>query len=273
MKDYKKYIILIFAELISAIQFNLLLKPINLVTGGTSGLSIIINHVFSIDTNVFIATMYVITFTISIIFLGKNSIWGLLIASITYPLFTTLTANITNVIVLSYEDIFLITIFAAIIGGISNGLIFRYGFPSSGISVLCPIIHKYFKVPISIVNFIMNTIIVLLGGYYFSLEYVLFAIIYLYLCNYITNIIIIGKSSHKALLIRSDNLELINNILYFRHSINPTILNTSDGNKVSLAVVSSRNYNLIKEEILSIDKKAFFVTSNSYEFKHKIRSF
>ena len=39
----KKYLLFLIILLIAAINFNLFLKPLKLVTGGTQGLSIIIN--------------------------------------------------------------------------------------------------------------------------------------------------------------------------------------------------------------------------------------
>ena len=43
-----KYFLLLLALFIAALNFNLILKPLHLVTGGTQGLAIILNHLLKL---------------------------------------------------------------------------------------------------------------------------------------------------------------------------------------------------------------------------------
>lgn len=271
---FKRYFSLTIALLISALCFNLLLKPINLVAGGTTGLSIVTEQVLGIPSDDLITIVYIITFLLSVLFLGKESLPGLLYATILYPILINLTAGITKIIVINYNDPLLIAIFAGILSGISGGLTYKNDFPSSGLGVIAPIIHKYFKISISTVNFIVNTIIVLLGGYYFGLDMILYAIILLYLNSYISNIIILGVSYHKALFIRSQKLDEISEYLYNVHKLNSTYINAHGGysnekGKLLLVVIPTSRYNFIKKNLKNIDQNIFYVTCNSYELNYK----
>ena len=125
---------------------------------------------FHLDTTYFIIFVYVVTFILSLLLLGKDSLIGLLFASVFYPLFVSLTNNITNVIVVNYDDLLLIALFAGLNTGISNGLIYKNGFPSSGIGIIGPILNKYFHISISKANLVINSIIVFMGGYYFGVN-------------------------------------------------------------------------------------------------------
>ena len=271
---FKRYLYLTIALIISALCFNLLLKPIDLVAGGTTGLSIITEHIFGIAAKDLITFVYIITFILSTFLLGKESLPGLLYASVLYPILISLTNGITKVIVINYNDPLLIAIFGGILSGISSGLTYKNDFPSSGLGVIAPIIHRYFKASISTVNFIVNSIIVLLGGYYFGLDMVLYAIILFYLNSYISNIIILGVSYHKALFIRSENLDKIKEYLYDIHHLNSTLINahggyTNEKGELLLVVIPTQKYNLIKKGLKNIDQNIFYVTSNSYELNHK----
>lgn len=271
---FKRYFSLTIALLISALCFNLLLKPINLVAGGTSGLSIVTEHTLGIPSSDLITVVYIITFLLSVLFLGKESLPGLLYATILYPILINLTVGITKVIVINYNDPLLIAIFGGILSGISNGLIYKNAFPSSGLGVIAPIMHKYFKLSISTVNFVVNSIIVLLGGYYFGLDMVLYAIILLYLNKYISNMIILGVSYHKALFIRSQKIDKISEYLYNVHELNSTYINAHGGysnekGKLLLVVIPTTKYNFIKKDLKNIDQDIFFVTCNSYELNYK----
>ena len=128
----------------------------------------VISKIVNLSTSQIIDIIYIITFILGVIFLDKKSVIGIIYASIIYPLFVNMTENITNIFILNYHDIFLIVIIASLISGISSGIIYKNGFASSGLGVLAPILNKYFKVSISLANFVMNTIILLMGGYFFG---------------------------------------------------------------------------------------------------------
>ena len=261
----KRYLILTVALFISAICFNLLLKPMNIVAGGTSGLALIVEKVFNVPTSLFITIVYIITFIISYVTLGKKSLFGIFYATVFYPLFVNLTSNITQIIVINYNDMVLLAIFGGILSGISGGLIYKMGFASSGLGVLGPIFNKYFKLSISYSNFIINAIIVLLGGYCFGLESVLCAIILLYLNNYISNKIILSVSFNKAIYISSNKQKEIMAFLYDFYGYKPTIMETIKGKEIIFIVVSTRRYNKIINHLKEIDQDVFYSVSEAYE--------
>ena len=262
-----KYFLLIFANLISAISFNLLTKPINLVSGGSPGLALVISKIVHISTSDIITIIYVITFLLGFFLLEKKSIIGILIASIIYPIFVYLTENITSLFMLSYTDILLITIIASCLSGISNGLIYRNGFASSGVGIIAPILHKYFKVSISFANFIINAFIVLMGGYFFGFNMIILAILYLYISNYICNQIILGVSMNKVIFIYSDKQDEITKLLFNKYKITTTIFNNRKKEKLIMVVLKTHKYLVLKNDLMKIDKNMFFTTNNCYEVK------
>ena len=262
-KNLPRYLMLTFANLISAINFNLLVKPINLVSGGSPGLSLVISKIVNLSTSQIIVIIYIITFILGFIFLDKKSIIGIIYASIIYPLFVNLTENITSVVMLNYRDIFLIVIIASIVSGISNGIIYKNGFASSGLGIISPIINKYFKVSISSTNFVINTMILLMGGYFFGFNIILYALCYLYISNYICNMIILCVSQNKVILIRSKKCDDIIKYLKNKYNINAIVLDNDDPTLMVLS--SNRYYSFIRNDLINIDKEIFFTTDNCYE--------
>ena len=264
-KNYMRYLLLTLANLIAALNFNLLAKPINLVSGGSPGLSLVISKIVDISTSDIILIIYVITFILGVIFLDKKSVIGIIFASVIYPAFVYLTEFITDVIMFNYSDIFLITILAATLSGISNGIIYKQGFASSGIGIIAPILNKYFKVSISAANFGINTIIVLAGGYFFGFNIVLLAICYLYISAFICNRIILGVSENKVLFISSKKEDEIISLLHEKYGITATIFNNKEDNNLIMIVLKNSNYLVLKNDLQKIDKDIFFTTSNCYE--------
>ena len=265
--NYKRYLIFTLVNLIAAINFNLLLKPINLVAGGSQGLALIVSNIVPISTSHIIMIIYVITFVLSFILLDKKILIGIIYASIIYPLFVYLTEDITSVITFSYNDMFLISIISGIFSGITSGLTYKNGFASSGLSVIAPIMNKYFKVSISLTNLMMNSIIVIFGGLFFGINIVLYAIILLVISSYICNAIILGVSRNKVIFIKSMKIDEISKLLIDKYHITSTILENEDNDKILVAVTANGSYQLVKKELIEIDKNILFTTNDCYEVK------
>ena len=263
-KNKGRIIIFSISVLISAINFNLLLKPVNIVSGGSGGLALVLKNVIDLSTSHMIAITYVITVILAIIFLPKKTKASIILASILYPLFTYLTEDITNIIHFNYNDVFLVCVVSGIISGITNGVTFRYGYATGGLGVLAPIVCKYVKTSISMVNFFVNAIIVLMGAYFYGFNMVVYAIVLLYISSYISNMVVLGLSSNKAILIKSKKNDQIMKVLHDKYSINATILD-DEKDKTLLAVVKNIDYSTIKLDLKRIDKKVFFTTNDCYE--------
>ncbi len=264
-KNKTHVIVFVLSILVSAINFNLLLKPLKIVCGGSGGVALVMDRIFNISTSHVIAIVYVITIILSLIFLEKKTIASIMLASILYPGFTYLTENITNVISLNYNDMFLICIISGIASGITNGIAYRFGYSPGGLGVIAPIFNRYFKTSISVVNFIVNTIVVLMGAYFFGFNMVVYAIVLLYISSYICNLVILGLPNNKVIVIHSKKNNVIKQVLYDKYAINTIIIDDAKKESALLAVVKDVDYSSIKMDLRSIDNKVFFTTNNCYE--------
>lgn len=183
----KKYIILIISLFFAALNFNLFLKPLNLVTGGNQGVAIIIKHLTKLKPSFIILIINIIALIICYLFLKKETTTSLVISSFSYPLFVKLTNT------LSLDSItnnhFLTAIIAGIICGITGGIIYKMNFTQGGISIINNLVHRYLKIKISISNFTINTIIIIIGSFFFGLTKLLYSLIVVILSNIIINII------------------------------------------------------------------------------------
>ena len=189
MKKIKSYIILLLCLFLASLNFNLILKELNLVTGGTQGLAILLNYLVDLKPSLIIFLINTITLIISIFFLPVKNTSGALVSSLIYPLFIKLTSYIHPIPFLQdYKLIFIIL--SGIIFGITSGFIYKYNFSSGGLTIINLLIHKYFHIKISIINFIINSIIILFGYFYFGITKTLFSILVIIMGSIIINIII-----------------------------------------------------------------------------------
>lgn len=192
----KKYLILLTSLFIAALNFNLFLKPLNLITGGNQGIALIVRHVTSIKPALSILIINIIALIISYIFLRKDTTISLVIASLTYPLFIKITSTLS----LDIINVPMVTaIIAGIICGITGGIIYKLNFNQGGISILNTLLHTYLKIKIPITNFVINGIIIIIGSIYFGFIKLLYSLVVITISNLIINIIMSKKKLTKKI--------------------------------------------------------------------------
>lgn len=192
IKNIKSIIFLLTCLFFAALNFNLILKPLSLVTGGTQGVAILINHLLHTKPATIVLIINIISIIASYIFLTKDNTYSALISTFAYPLFIKITSYIPA-INLPENLTLLWTILAGLICGITGGFIYYLGFSSGGISTINILANKYIHIKISITNFIVNGIIIILGYFHFGFMKALYSITVIAISSIIINIILRKK--------------------------------------------------------------------------------
>ena len=267
---FKRYTELLIGALLVAMSFNIFCLPNNLVSGGISGLSIITEHLFSIDPSTFIIIVDILLLIISYFLLGKEKTVNSILGSLIFPLFVKLTSNIGNYIQIESNQLLLSTLFAGIIQGAGAGLIFKAGFTLGGTDIINQILSKYFKISIGNAMYFSDGLIVLTSGLVFGINKIMYAIILIYLISYITDRVILGVSDSKAFYIITNQEEKIKDFIIkeLHHSV--TLFKAKGGylkekENVLMCVLPTKEYYKFKEGILALDNSAFFVVTDAYE--------
>lgn len=266
----KRITMLVVSLFFSAIVYNLFLLPVNLVTGGAGGIATITNYVYGIDPALMILIVSIICALLSLMYLGPEVTAVTILASVLYPFFVKITEPLTDIIQMDYSDMFTITLFAGVLNGIANGLMYKTGYNNGGLPVISQILEKYCKIPIAKTSAVINITVVLVGGIFFGSTNVMYAIILIYLNSIIINKVLLGISNNKAFyIITSEEAQIKDYIIStLGHSV--TVFDVKGGflnkkNKVVLTVVPSSEYYRVTEGIKIIDKDAFFVVTDAYE--------
>ena len=261
-----RLIVFLLSLLLLAIIFNLFLAPLNIVTGGSSGVAIILKEVFNFDVTITTYIIYGLTLILSVFLLPLKITVSLVIATIVYPFCVQLTSNITDIISLNYSNPLLICIFAGILNGIGTGAILRIGFNSGGLIVISNILYQHFKISISKSNMIINAVIVLIGGYYFGISNIMYAIIVIYISTIFTDKVMLGISDNKVFYIVTDKEKEIKSFITKHLTSGVTIVDSDHNDKVTLmCAIPTSKYFIFKEGIIAIDASAFWYATDSYQ--------
>lgn len=265
-----RYIVMLISLLISAILYNFLIQPAKIVTGGVNGIALINYSINKINPSITILIISIIMLILSYIYLGKECTTGTLIATFVYPLLVQITSYLTKYITIDMSDLLVISIFIGVIGGLSNGILYKTGFSNGGLPIISQILFKYHNIPIGKTNFIINTVIILLGSLIYGTTMIMYAIIILYINSLIVDKIILGTSKNKAIYIITSKEEDIKEFLIKEMSHTATVFSVKGAfldkkRKMILTVIPTREYFQVTESIKLLDPDVFYIVNNAYE--------
>lgn len=263
-------IILMFISMIlNAVLYNMFLLPLNLVTGGTPGIATITHYVYGINPSIMLFILSLACVIISFLYLGKERTTGTLLALFTYPILVQLTSPL-NRIVSTEPDILLLVIFAGVISGVANGLMYKTGYSIGGFPIISQILYEKKQISISKSSLFINVCIVLMGSIFFGTTTALYAIIFLYINNIVLDKVLLGISNNKAFYIITDKEEQVKNYILENLNHDVTVFDVKGGfmakkRRVLMTIIPSREYYRVTEGIKIIDSNVFFVATDSYQ--------
>lgn len=269
----KRYGYLILALFISAICYNLLIYPAKIVSGGANGLSIVVETAFGIPPATFILVFSTIILILSFLILEVEKSSGSVISTFVYPVFVELTSGITTIIDINNNDMLLISLFVGIINGWTSGIIYKMGFSNGGISLINQMLFEKLHFPLSKSTFFINMIIVVLGGIFYGVETILYAIIVLFISGIIIDRVLLGISNNKIFYIITTKEEEVKEYLLNEIGHGVTKFDVVKGylnskSQALMTVIPTKEYFKVSEGIKQIDKNAFFVVTDSYQMSN-----
>ena len=266
----KRFIQFLIGSFIVASAFNLFFSPNNLVPGGMSGASVILNSVFGWDNSLVILTGSCILLIASYFLLGWEKTRGSILGSLLFPVCVKLTANIGAYIDIDSTQLLLTTIFGAVLYGFGAGMIFKAGYTSGGTDILNQILSKYLHISIGNSILMSDGLIVISSAFVFGINKLMYSLIILYIVSFITDRVILGISDSKAFYIITDEEEKVKDYIlkYLNHGV--TIFSAKGGYKkekqtVLMCVLPTKEYYKLKEGLHEIDPDSFFVVTDAYE--------
>lgn len=270
MKKIKRYVSLVVGLIIYSLSFNLFLHNYDLIPGGVSGIAIVFNKLYNIDTALFILILNFILIIVSYFTLGwsftKNTIWGAILS----PLFIKITSFIPNIIDIKGTEVIFVAILGGILAGYGVGTIYKNGFSNGGTDVIEFTLSKYLKIPINKAIMMVDGLISIIGGLIFGLDKAIYSIIVLLCLSTVSNKLLSGINKSKTFLILSKKHNKIKDLLINEYDTDVTLLKVKGGKlnndyKIIMTIIKNDKYDKVKKEIKEIDKKAFITITKSYE--------
>jgi uncharacterized membrane-anchored protein YitT (DUF2179 family) len=249
-----------------ALALNGILIPRQFLSGGLTGLVLIIHYllpVLPVGGVYFLLNIPI--FALGWKFVGLRfflySIVGLVCFS--GALFAV---NVT----LPVHDQFLSALLAGIITGIGAGIILKSLGSAGGTDILSVILLKRFSIRLGTTVLAFNIVILAGAALLFSLDKALYTLIYLYVSSQLINLVVTGLSQRKAVHIISPKWDLIAREILDKIGRGVTITTARGGytgRKVQTlyTVITFRELSRIKQVVRNIDPNAFVVVTDTLE--------
>ncbi len=261
---------LLLGTFILTFVYNKFLVANHIVVGGISGLAILIEEVFHINTTIFINISNLILVILSFIVLGKKKTIDQLIGCIAYIAMLNITAPIAAAVDFTFESSMLMIIVVAIVYGVCNGLIYRAGYSTGGTDFLSQILSEKIKKSITQISLVIYITIILLSVFVFEIREVMMSIFIIYVSNKITDMVLFGVSTSKMVYVISKKSQEIEDFIMNKIKIGATEIKVRGGldeqnKQMLLCVVHNTQYEKFKSHILAMDPDAFIITNECYE--------
>jgi len=277
-KKGRRILSLVFGAFLLGLTYNVLLTPNKLMTGGISGLAIIVGEISNFSPQIFIYIMSLLLLLIGLITLGIKETKGAVIGSILYPIMVSLTTPLSEYLLphLNFDHILIPVLLSGLILGFANGIIYRAGYNTGGSDILMKILSKFGKMPEGKASLIVSVILLAIGACALGINLIIYSCIVIFITSNLIDKIMIGISDTKMFLIQSEYYRDVREYIMKELKTGVTELEvvggyTKEKAKLLLVVVRSQDYYIFKESILTIDPNAFFIINDCYEVKGGVK--
>lgn len=154
-----KSVLVIIGGAIIAAGFNLFLIPYELLSGGISGISMLLGYFTSLNFNFMYFALNIPLLVAGWFLLGRRFISFSILNVIT----TTWMLNMIPTVQI-VKDPLLSSVFGGVLIGLGTGIAFRAGGSSGGLDIVASIITRYRDFPVGTIMAFMNGIIIMLAG-------------------------------------------------------------------------------------------------------------
>lgn len=270
IKGIEQYLMISVGIILMVVGFYYFIIPADLVTGGVTGISLVLNKLTGIKISYIVFGFNMLFLVLGFAVLGKKTFIKSIYGSLLFPAVLFLFETFAPVLDIESDFVIAVT-FGGVFLGLGFGLVIKYGGTSGGTDIPIKILNKKLKMPLSYCIYIMDGIIILIGVIVFYGTYGitsgLYAIITVYISGLVTDQVVMGRISKKAVQIITDKPEEIKEAIYEKIARGVTEVSIKGGyskqtKTMLITVITKQEYYIVKNIVATIDESAFvFVTS------------
>ncbi|MCI9093299.1 MAG: YitT family protein [Coprobacillus sp.] len=270
-KTLKNIIGILVGNTLYTLAIVLFIIPNGLITGGTTGLAIIMNHSLQIPITIFVSIFNVIMFIIGLIILGKAFAFTTLLSTFYFPFILGVFEQTIGYVKIT-NDPLLAALLGGVMVGCGIGIVIKCNASTGGMDIPPLVLNKKFGIPVSVGLYVFDFLILLMQVFYTNQEMVLYGIVLVFTYSIVLDkVLVIGKAQTEVMIV-SKEYEKINEAIIHELDRGSTMLKSISGYMkneypVVMTVVSNRELPRLNDLVLSIDAHAFMIVSKVNEVR------
>ena len=270
---YVDFLFIVLGTGIMALAIQCIFEPIGLVTGGFTGIAIIIRKVTAglVEggiplwlTNI-VLNIPVFLFALKI--KGKRFIGRTVIGTVLLSLWLYIIPQVD----LTQGDYMLSAIFGGVITGIGIGFVLLAKATTGGTDMVSVLIqHKVRHYSVVQILQVIDGAVVLAGLYVFGLKPALYAVVAIFITSKVSDALMEGMKYSKAAFIITDRYQEVADAIMTKldrglTGLDATGMYSGDKKTVLYCVVSKKEIVDLKDIVAEIDTKAFVIVTDARE--------
>ena len=270
---YVDYLFIFMGTGIMALAIQCIFEPIGLVTGGFSGIAIIIRKMTAgiVEGGVPLwltnLALNVPVFIAALIIKGRKFLGRTVIGTVLLPFWLYVIPQVD----LTQGDYMLSAVFGGVITGIGIGFVLLAKATTGGTDMVSALIQKYVR-HYSVVQIlqVIDGMVVLAGLYVFGLKPALYAIVAIFITSKVSDALMEGMKYSKAAFIITDCYKEIADAIMTQldrglTGLDATGMYSGDKKTVLYCVVAKKEIVELKDIVAKIDPKAFVIVTDARE--------
>ncbi len=254
-------------SIIFVLGLNTILVQHRLIAGGLAGAAILMNH---LQPRLEIGWWYMLL-NLPLVWLGWRRVGRrFMLLTIFGMVFFSLAAVGIKPPALAIEDPLLALLAAGVVCGLGAGLVLRSHGSAGGLDILSVYFKNYFGFSVGAVGFALNTLLLAVGGWLYSLEAALYSALFLFVCSRVVDAVMAGVNPPRVMLVISDRADAVGQALLRQNNCQITFLMGEGGyrrgeKKVIYSVAPLMAIPRLKACVLKEDPEAFVVVNAACE--------
>ena len=269
----KEYLMITIGTALIAFSVASIYDPSGFVTGGFSGLAIIVKQLTEelVPGGVPLAlTNLVLNIPVFLIAIRLKG-WNYIVKTLFGTMMLSFWLGVLPVIPIAEGDFLLTALYGGIVMGVGIGMVFLSQATTGGTDLIAAIVQHFWRhYSIADIMQVIDAVIVLAGAYLFGIQMALYAVISIYLVSKVSDGIIEGLKFSKAAFIITCKPDEVSKILMDDLNRGVTGLSakgmySGENKNMLFCVVSRKEIVRLKELTLSLDPDAFVIVTDVRE--------
>jgi len=271
LQALKSYLVINIGLLLVAVEINFIMIPNNLVTGGVSGLAIIINHIMPrLSVGAIMLLCNIVLFIICFLIIGPDFGNKTVYSSFMLTFLVWLLQKICPISVPIMDDTLAQLIIAVFLSSTGMALIFKQNGSTGGTDIIAKILNKFFGIGLGKGVLISDISIIFFSMAVFGIRLGVYGLLGVLLNGLVIDYILKVMSTNKEVVIVTSDCLNIRGYILDTLGRGATIsyakgAYTNDDKEVLRTVIPKSELIKLKRFIKSVDSNAFITVNDINE--------